>query len=195
MWYVPVIDYETGSLDSLRPFDNSPDELIQDMNWTYDGKMMFYGQSLGWITIDQGQKSPGGTWGVQLVDGRNYGARLVNGDTVEVYSTIEPDVEGHGTDLDTTIMNIGLEDVNDVRVLNSMEPNHLYLQVWRYIDFAVFEVWIFDLNYSLIDKITPPQEDSYYYTASPDPFITANGDIYEFRARDDGLHVIKWTKQ
>lgn len=192
--YVPKIDYENGAVDSLRPFDISPDERIIDMNWTYDGKIMFFSDSLGWITHDGSQRIAGGTWGVQLENGRNYGARFIALDTVKIYSTINPDTWGHGSDKETTFINLGVENIVWVEELNSMEPTHIYLLIGYFTDIIYYEIWQYDLQYNLVNKVIPPAEQA-YYSSAPKPFITANGDIYEFRAREDGLHVIKWTKQ
>jgi hypothetical protein len=192
--YVPKIGYEDGTVDSLSPFDMNPDEPIRDLNWTYDSKIMFFSDSLGWITVDGDQSSPGGTWGVKLADGRNYGARYINADTVEIYSSVNPDIWGHGSDLDTNVFSLGVQNLVHVEVLNGMEPTHLYLLLWYFEDFSYYEVWQFDLQYTIADKVIPPAEPA-YYASIPKPFITSDGEIYEFRCLPDGLHVIRWSKE
>jgi len=56
------------------------------------------------------------------------------------------------------------------------------------------EVWVYDLEYNLLDIASFPQYES-RYDCRLDPFVACDNSIYEFRCLDDGLHVIKWTKQ
>ena len=53
---------------------------------------------------------------------------------------------------------------------------------------------LFKSTDDLVDKVILWTEPM-YYDSCPDPFITANGNVYEFRCLEDGLHVIRWTKE
>lgn len=50
------------------------------------------------------------------------------------------------------------------------------------------------LDYKINDQISMPNPSDMYPRTMP-PFIDRQGHVYEFRFMDDGLHVIKWTKQ
>jgi hypothetical protein len=57
-----------------------------------------------------------------------------------------------------------------------------------------YEVWEFNLGYNLKSKVVFPLAENIYKWFIK-PFVSHDGTIYEFRCLDDGLHVVKWTKQ
>ncbi|UCE67339.1 MAG: hypothetical protein JSU85_04810 [Candidatus Zixiibacteriota bacterium] len=194
MSYVPVINYEDLTVDSLVPFTEDPDVAANFLNWTYDGRIMFGTFKWGWVTYDGEEFIPGGTSAVLSSDGLFRLAYYVAHDKAIFYFFKDPDTSGYSPDADSVIIELGVENLVHVELLNSMEPSHLYLAVYYYTDFSFYEICQFDLEYNLIDKVVPPAEPE-YYSSTPKPFITAEGDIYEFRTREDGLHVIRWSKE
>lgn len=197
-WNKPLVfitNYGNMSVDTLTPVKGKPEDSLCDINWTYDGKIMFYGTGPGWITYDRGEIIPGGSWGVKLDDDRFYSIKFNEPDEIIIFSDINPDIRGKGSDRDSVFVDLNVENVVGVELLNSMEPTHLYLAIHYFTEFGYYEVWKCDFGYNPIDIISPPPAESYYKSTTPRPFITADGDIYEFRACKDGLHVISWTKK
>jgi hypothetical protein len=194
MSYVPVIDYENITVDSLIPFIEDPDVSIYLLNWTFDEKIMLGPFKGGWLIYDGEEFTPGGSFAVLSADGLFHIAQFAEPDKAKFYFFDDPDTSGYSPNADSVILELGVENLVHVELLNSMEPTHLYLAVYYYTDFSFYEVWQFDLDYNLIDKIIPPEEPE-YYSSTPKPFITANGDVYEFRTREDGLHIIRWSKE
>ena len=52
----------------------------------------------------------------------------------------------------------------------------------------------YTINYVLVDEIHLPKFASKYFL-SIWPFLRSDGTIYEFRDLEDGLHVIRWSRQ
>jgi hypothetical protein len=194
MSFVPVINYENLVVDSMIPFTEDPDVAANFLNWTYDGRIMFGTFDWGWVTYNGEEFIPGGTLAVLSADGLYRLAQFAEPDKAKFYFFDDPDTSGYSPNADSVIIELGVENLVYVELLNSMEPSHLYLAVYYYTDFSFYEIWQFDLEYNLIDKVIPPAEPE-YYSSTPKPFVTADGDIYEFRTREDGLHVIKWSKE
>jgi len=194
MSYVPVINYEYFTVDSLIPFIEDPDAAIYLLNWTYDGRIMLGPFKGGWLTYDGEEFTPGGTFAVMSADGLFHIAQFAEPDKAKFYFFDDPDTSGYSPNADSVIIELGVENLVHIELLNSMEPTHLYLAVYYFTDFSFYEVWQFDLDCNLVDKVVPPAEPE-YYSSTPKPFITADGDIYEFRTREDGLHIIRWSKE
>lgn len=197
-WRKPLIfkiNYESVTIDTLKLVKGITNGGIYAINWTYDGKVMFFWHDLGWTTFKEGEIDSGGSWGVKLVDDRFYSVKFNEPNEVIIYSDIDPDIWGNGSDRDSVSIRLNEENVVWIELLNSMEPTHLYLTIYYYTEYSYYEIWICDFGYNLVEKIVPPAEDSYYWSATPKPFIMADGEIYEFRCLKDGLHVIRWTKE
>jgi hypothetical protein len=189
------IDFGNATIDTLKITKGITSGGYSDINYTYDGGIMIFGDGFGWITYSDGLFKSGGSWGVKLIDGRYYSATFEEPDEIIIYSEIDPNIMGIGSDRDSATVILGVDNVVWVELLNSMEPTHLYFTVYYYTEYSYYEIWIYDFGYNLVEKILPPAEDSYYWSATPKPFIMANGDIYEFRCLEDGMHVILWSRE
>lgn len=189
------IDYGNATIDTLKITKGITSGGYSDINYTYDGGIMIFGDGFGWITYSDGVFKACGSWGVKLIDGRFYSATFNEPDNIIIYSDIDPDIMGVGSDRDSATVKLGVDNVVWVELLNSMEPTHLYFTVYFYTEYSYYEIWKYDFGYYLVDKIVPPAEDSYYWSATPKPFIMADGDIYEFRCLEDGMHVFRWSRE
>jgi hypothetical protein len=78
-------------------------------------------------------------------------------------------------------------------LLNGGDGNSLYV-IMNINDYNTFEVWQFDLDYNFIDKLVLPVEEP-YQDLRIFPLIRRDGNIYEFRFREDGFHVVRWSKE
>lgn len=57
-------------------------------------------------------------------------------------------------------------------------------------------VRIYNTKYDIIDEFWfDPVKENRYLMRMENPLFRHNGNIYEFRFLDDGLHVIRWSKQ
>jgi hypothetical protein len=73
------------------------------------------------------------------------------------------------------------------------DGSNLYVHAAQYgsISELIYEL---DLDYNIVDKLIIPNSCK-KYDFTIDPFVDRQGRIYEFRVVEDGLHVIRWTKQ
>jgi hypothetical protein len=55
-------------------------------------------------------------------------------------------------------------------------------------------VMIFNGEYNLTDEILLADSSNRYYWILP-PFLRADGILYEFRVLDEGLEIIRWSKE
>jgi len=55
-------------------------------------------------------------------------------------------------------------------------------------------IQVYDINYLLKDEFILPQVTNKYYLTLQ-PFLRSDGNVYEFRCLDDGLHVIRWSRK
>jgi len=71
-----------------------------------------------------------------------------------------------------------------------------YYYIWLFYGFGKsIELVELDSNFKEIERIEIPINIESMGAFISRPFITNTGNIYEFRAQKDGLHVIRWSKK
>ena len=71
---------------------------------------------------------------------------------------------------------------------------NFYFYVWP--DSVTQTIQIYDSGFQFRETLTLlPQVENRYLWYIYDPFVNYDGSVYQFLCEDDGLHVVKWTKQ
>lgn len=190
--YVPVIDYNGEMLEKIRPFPEDLTALIQAMNWAPDGTLFFFNKSYGWVTYIDGSSIPGGTTGFKANNGSYYAVHKKTASSIEIRRYEHPVKNGLAESRELTEVPIEVDTLIGADLINGGDGNSLYV-ILAINDFFNFEIWQFDLDYNVIDKLTLTNEEAYGDLRIA-PFIRSDGNFYEFLFREDGLHVIRWSK-
>jgi len=190
--YIPVIAFNGAIIDSLIPFGKFA--KIRLINWTYSGDLMFFSDDYGWSTYSEGEFRHKGASGVVSAGGEFHDIEFIEPNILRFSVYTDPDEWGWPKSKDPSDVEIDVDFLAYVELLNSKEPEHLYVLLSFWDKHIWHELWIYDLEYNLVDKIglwSGPM----YYDLCPYPFITSDGDIYEFRCLEDGMHIIRWSEK
>jgi hypothetical protein len=192
---IPVVNYDGTVAERLLPYSDS-NASISMMGWNAEGIITFFCREFGYITYSNNQFVVGGSGGV-LADNGYYYAAFIDDSTGAFYINrySNPDKWENPQTSNISEVSLVVDSAYSAELLYGGDGNLLfaYMDYYKGIE-EILGVFIFDLNYNVIAEIDfPPPEGKYLFTIKP--FIGNDNSIYESRIRDDGLHVIKWTKQ
>jgi hypothetical protein len=200
MPYVAIINYSGEIVSKLYPYPDSATSKISRISWSPYGHVYFREKKRGWITYFNGEFSKSGCKGQLASNGYFYDAYMKPSYPHNLYIGKFNDIDtlGHPGYSDIKTIELPLSGC-DTLYFTSIEPggngNSIYI-------FAIIDscdtyydlIWQYDLEFNKLNELRLPSNiDSFY--VHPSPFIGPDGSIYEFRTYDDGLHVIKWTKE
>jgi len=191
--YVPVLNFSGEIVDSLYPFNNDSSRQVDAIYLDPNGEFIFLNMTSGFMTFKHGNFEAGGSGGLIASNGSYYSATVLDSVTLRFNRYEDPNPSGSGQTRQYTILNFPSAGFETAYIIRGGNGDTLYVDV-RKNDYISYEVWIFDLSYNLLDKLQLAPIDNQYDWRVP-PFVARDGSIYEFRVMDDGLHVIKWTKQ
>ena len=191
--FVPVIDYAGNLVDKLYPFEPDSSVPILSIYPKANGDICFYGKGRGFVTRSRDQFRPGGSPGFLAADSSYYSVWSYSLHSIEFVKYQNPDTSGNTELAEYTAMEYPQEIILGAAIYPGGDGSKIYVAVIPDTT-GGGEIWALDLNYNIVDKFTQNvwSEDEVWGLS---PFIYPNGNIYRFRCLDDGLHVIKWTKQ
>jgi len=192
---VPIIDYAGNIIDSLMPFGDSLHIQIVGLSWAHNGTLYFCEKTKGYCNLNQGIYRPGGTKAFLAHDGFYYSTLEIPPFIISFGKYTGPDSFGRPTTQEFKDISCSPDTIDYAIILNGGDGSRLFVYVIKRMNGQYNEeVRVYDLEYNLLDIASFPQYES-RYDCHLDPFVTRDNSIYEFRCLEDGLHVIKWTKQ
>jgi hypothetical protein len=193
--FVPIIKYDGTIIQKIFPFNDSNTTILY-FSWSNASVLTFFSPLHGFSTYFSGQLLPVGSSFFIANNGFYYTAYIdeYNG-KFTFNKCYNPDKWGRFEWAETTAISIPADSTFYFKTLNGGDGNLLYTLLDYYKDNREINgIYIFDINYNLLDSLFLSISEG-FYDFYIDPFVTRDGSIYEFRAKDDGLHVIKWTKK
>ena len=191
--FIAVLDTAYNLIDTLRPngiadsielgrmYHSSDDVLsilcLDKTFYTYKNEIFFEGGSSGW----------------RAVNGKYYVAFVgETGFSIKFKSFTNPDIYGNA---------------NDLQYYQLPYPDELHLVKFLGVDDSMYQliylikrfsmdhiVQVYDTLYTLVNEIVPESREN-WYDMHIYPFMRPDGNVYEFRCLEDGLHVIRWAKE
>jgi hypothetical protein len=191
--FVPVIDYEGNLLDSLYPFYPDLSVPILSIYPKYNGDICFYGKDRGFATYSNGEFKPGGTPGFLAANGSYYSIWSYSLHSIEFVKYEDPDISGDTESREYTEIEFPEETIYAAAIYPGGDGSKLYVAVSP-DSIGGGEIWELDFDFNLLDKFTHNiwTGDEVWGLS---PVIHPNGNIYRFRCLEDGLHVIRWSKE
>jgi len=194
--YVPVADMEGRLLERLFPYADTLAK-IERMYSDISGELFF------WANPDTDYVAYG-PYGFRRVanscmmaaNGYLYAVHDCNDEypfhilIVRYYS---PERLSPPLSVESTYIDMAGDSIFQAVLLEGGNGSALYVLVDR-LRQNYGLIYEFDLAYEKIDQILTPYPNSKYNSRIA-PFVDRQGRIYEFRFMDDGLHVVKWTKE
>jgi hypothetical protein len=199
--YVTVLNYNGEILRKLYPFPDTIKDTISLFRWSPGQQLFFKKRYAGWVEYYDGVFTKTGNAGMLALNGYFYDAYCHNEDRPHTlylgkYLDIDSTGEPGNSQIEALEQDMGLCDtLYAADIIPGGDGKTIYiLAIMDSCDTGYNMIWEYDLDFNRLDQLRfPPDEGP--DLISPSPFIGPDGSIYEFRALDNGLHVIKWTKK
>jgi len=191
--YVPIVDYNGDLVDRIYPFESDSSVPILSIYPKFNGDICFYGLDQGFVTYSDDHFSPGGTPGFMATNRHFYTVWSYSTHSIEFNDYQNPDTSGKAEMRELKMIEYPDETILSAGVLQGGNGDRLYLAVVP-DTLGEGQIWELDLNYNILDRLI--------YEVSPegtvwglDTFIHPNSNIYRFPCLEDGVHVIRWSKE
>jgi len=191
--YVPVIEYSGEIVDKIRPFSQDSDAYINYMDWGPNGTLFFFNREYGWVTYSDGQSQVGGSTCFLAANGSFYTVTKKSANSLEFKKFENPDSGTLAETRELTEVPIEADTLVAAGLINGGDGHSLFV-VLAINDFSHSEIWQFDLEYNMVDKLILTNEEP-YEGMGLSPFIRNDGNIYQFLFSEDGLHVVRWSRE
>jgi hypothetical protein len=167
------------------------------MYYDVSGELFFWSKDDStYVSYNQGQFKTIDNTCMKANDGYLYmsvDCRLENPFAVKLIKYLSPDRIDPPLSEDSIYIELQGDTVQYGGLLIGGDGSKLYIIVSHNSDPKTY-IYEIGLDYKIIDQISMPNPSD-KYPCTMLPFVDRQGHVYEFRFMDDGLHVIKWTKQ
>ena len=168
---IPIANMYPGSNDVLTFY------LHGNENYVYSGGRFHEGGSLAWLASD----------------GNYYYANFENS-SIRFIKYRDPDVYGTTSNINENFVTVAGDGETHLTFLGVDDVMNIYIFI-KGIEPTERKVQVYDTSYNLLSEIIFPQAPNKYMWYMTPFMRPSDGNIYEFRCLDDGLHVIRWSKQ
>jgi hypothetical protein len=194
--YVPVVNYEGQLINRLYPFDDTLTE-IEDICWSSLNRAAFYSLNGKDVTFSNNEITSGGTCAFMAADSCYYSCVCDGEPYILFFRNHIQDMKHHIFTSDSIVVEFPQDTIFSAKIIFGGDGSYLFIYLirWSFETKNIHdEIYIYDLNFRKIVSVElAPPSITYDYIIKP--FVTRDNSIYEYRALDDGLHVIKWTKK
>jgi hypothetical protein len=188
--YIPVSNSSGELVRRLFPFGESSDVLITSLFQVCDSIITVSCKDSGLYSYSNGIFIKGGSYCKLGKNNYYYGAYARQPDTLVIVKGNQPE-QNDLTNYNEYNLVIS-DSIHSAEILNISSLNHLYILIRLRTSNALVSEYSDDLK--LIDQIYLSNNDSICFSLI-NPYVRSDGNIYEFRCLDDGLHVIRWSKK
>ncbi len=191
--YIAVVDTAGNLIEKLSPLGPNSGVPVANMYAGSHDAITFYLHGNELYTYVGGQFHEGGSLAWLALDGYYYYANLENS-SIRFIKYRDPDIHEVPANLDENFVSITGGSENSLSFIGVDDSMQIYIFL-KGIDPADRKLQIYNLSYNLISEIVFPQPPNKYMWYMKPYMRPSDGNIYEFRVLDDGLHVIRWSKQ
>ena len=192
--YAAVIDTMGHLLQKLSPFGPGSGITVASMHPNSRDVLAFYLMGRGYYTYSNGTFEARGSMGWRANDGYYYTGFQRDSTAIVLRRLQNADTSGMDVVLSENTIEISGALVWYTEFLGVDDDMQLYLYVDEYNPDAN-KVLFFDSNLNPAGELNLPLQVNKYKWSMP-PFLRpSDGNIYEFRCLDDGLHVIRWSRE
>jgi hypothetical protein len=192
MTYISVLDHNGNLVDKLNPFGPDSGVFVSSMKYNSLDVLTFDCWYKGFYTYMNDRFYDGASFGWRAGDGYYYHVAAYDSSTIMFKKYLNPGLDGIAEWRDTTFVYYQ-GSLKSAGLLGIDDSLNIYI---RFVDNDSLRqgIQIYNINYELIDEIIMPLYTNRYMWYMP-TFVRRDSTIHEFRCLDDGLHVVKWTRE
>ena len=192
--YIAVIDTTCHIIDRISPYGVGSGVIVSGFSPGFDDVLSIFCKDGTNFTYSSKEVSPGGGPGRLASDGYYYRASLGDSTQINFMKYRNPDISGVPAELTEAIILLPDPPKSYLDFLGVDNNVNIYVSLVGK-DLSQREVLIYDNAYNFVGRIVFPRENNIFKWHMTPYMRPSDGNIYEFRCLDDGLHVIRWSKQ
>jgi hypothetical protein len=192
--YVALIDNRGNLIEKLSPYGENSGIIIDNIFPNSEDAFSFICRNGTRYTYKNNEFSEGGAIGWKAIDEKYYYATVVRQDSIKFLKYQNSDLNGVISGLQTIIKPY-TNTVSDKSHFLGVDEN---LDIYLYqkgTSPLVCKVIIYDNSFNYKETIDFKAKENKYMRYMIPYMRPSDGNIYEFRCLDDGLHVIRWSKK
>ncbi|UCC78785.1 MAG: hypothetical protein JSW64_10945 [Candidatus Zixiibacteriota bacterium] len=176
-------------LGRLNPLGEESDEPSDLIFYNFDGEIIFDTWYHGLYKYKNGEFTEGGYDAWKASDGYYYDGWIQDESSFLFIKFQEVEsVDTFYVSFDGALLSGGLLGID--------ENDQFFMQISESPD-TISSILVYDNNFTEIDRfeLLPQLENQYLWYVHNSPFLRGDGNVYQFLCEDDGMHVIKWSKE
>ena len=190
--FISVVDTANNFIDSLRPPGLDEGVRISKMYYNSDGVLSFLCSDRTRYTYMNGVFLEGGKGSWRATNGIYYWANNDKSGDIRFITHTNPDIYCDVTDLQEYFVPYP-EELHYVSLLGVDDSMLLYVYVGPKNTLRDI-IQVYDTTYTLVGEIVPYTREK-WEDIDILSYLRPDGNVYEFRCLEDGLHVIRWVKE
>jgi len=190
--YIPIINLSGNLVNKLYPCGTKNNASVENLFPNSYDVITIVCKYQGIMTYNNGVFEEGGSPAWKAVDGKYYSAKGKNDSEIIFKKSSDPNSNGFPAEQEDSNVQLG-DGYKMLSFLGTDDEVNIYILVKDSTNSKIIQVY--NTDYYLQDEITLPKYTNRYLWYKLLPFIRTDGNIYEFRCLDDGLHVIRWSRE
>ena len=192
--YVALVDQNYSLVSKLNPYGVESGVLVSNFYRSADNVLSFYLSDGTRYKYTGGEFSEGGAMGWKASNGIYYYANMRDSATIRFIRYENPDLYGNPENLEEFLIPVENIYISYCEFLGVDENSNSFVDVITSDEENNEIVLIYDSEYKLIDEINFVGSYNPFYWIIP-PFLRQDGVLFEFRVLEEGLEVIRWSKE
>jgi hypothetical protein len=192
--YVAMLDTSGHLLARLSPHGQGSGIMVINIYRNSDDILSFYLEDNTFYSFSHGIFQPNGATSWMARDGFYYTGYQRDSTAIVIIKLKNPDLNGNASLESKSTLEITGAFIWYSEFLGVDDESQLYHFVDQYGPDAR-KVFIFDEQLEQVDQVEFPLQLNRYHWEMRPFMRPSDGNIYEFRCLDDGLHVIRWSKE
>jgi hypothetical protein len=192
--YVALVDQEYNLVSKLHPYGAESGVLVDNFYRSADDVLSFYLSDGKRYSYIDGEFYEGGAMGWKDQEGIYYYANMRDSSTIRFIRYENPDLYGNPVNLEEFMIPVENRYISYCEFLGMDESSNLFVDIITSADEIDEMVLIYNSEFDQIGEITlGDYANPYYWSLSP--FLRQDGLLFEFRVLEEGLEIIRWSKE
>jgi hypothetical protein len=192
--YVCVIDTNGNIIAKLNPYGESSNISINDIRFNSQDVLLFHMKDGTNYTYENGSFRENGCMAWKAINGLYYAVNSPDTTGLVLKVLDSPLLNGTATLISQNRITLENTFIWYTEFLGVDDKLSLYQYIKEYNPERKL-IWVFDTDFRQTDEIVLSCQPNQYNRYMRPYMRPSDGNIYEFRCLDDGLHVIRWSKK
>jgi len=194
--FITICNSIGNIIQRLYPCGDSSHAIVSLIGWGYADILNLECWNNGFYSYSNTTVVPGGSCSFKARDGNYYDAIKVPIAKVKFIKFANATISGEADSLETKLIPM-TDNITGCKFIGVDDSMHIILNIFHEDSVRIDEgIQIYNTNYDLLSEFWfDPIQQNRFLVKMDGPFLRHDGNIYEFRCLDDGLHVVKWERK